>query len=44
MEAQNVAGKGGDADALFLVAQDAAKDEAQIRVNSEKYDDRDRGF
>ena len=30
MEAQNVAGKGGDADALFLVAQDAAKDEAQI--------------
>ena len=30
MEAQDVAGKGGDADALFLVAQDAAKDEAQI--------------
>ena len=30
MEAQNVSGKGGDADALFLVAQDAARDEAQI--------------
>ena len=30
MEAQNVSGKGGDADAIFLVAQDAAKDEAQI--------------
>ncbi len=30
MEAQNVSGKGGDADAIFLVAQDAAMDEAQI--------------
>ena len=30
MEAQNVSQKGGDADAIFLVAQDAARDEAQI--------------